>query len=184
MYNVHKRVHALKYQAIICPDGIVLHAYEPGEGRRQNWIMYSRSSLDKQLEAVVEVNGVQFCIYGDSGYKHRIYMQVPFQGSHIPVAEAAFNTAMSICFVTVEWISMEVKLYSTTVDLRQKCVFQSTCWLPLPDWCSFNEHLDLFLGKKGFKVLQVTISFARNVLELKGLILAPMVHATRPVQSP
>ena len=36
-YNGHKRNHALKYQAVTTPDGLILHAAGPLEGRRHDW---------------------------------------------------------------------------------------------------------------------------------------------------
>jgi nuclease HARBI1 len=35
-YNDHKRKHALKFQALVAPDGIILHAAGPLEGRRRD----------------------------------------------------------------------------------------------------------------------------------------------------
>ena len=34
--NGHKRKHALKFQAVNSPDGMILHAYGPMEGRRHD----------------------------------------------------------------------------------------------------------------------------------------------------
>ena len=36
VYNEHKRKQALKYQVVITPDGQILHAYGPMEGRRHD----------------------------------------------------------------------------------------------------------------------------------------------------
>ena len=41
VYNGHKRKHALKYQAVTTPDGMILHEYGPVEGKRYDWFMFS-----------------------------------------------------------------------------------------------------------------------------------------------
>ena len=67
-YNGYKRKHALKYQAITSPDGLVLHAAGPIEGRRRDWTLYCRSGVDESISGVMNVGEKQYCIYGDSGY--------------------------------------------------------------------------------------------------------------------
>jgi nuclease HARBI1 len=66
-YNGHKRKHALKFQALVAPDGLILHAAGPLEGRRHDWTLYLRSGLDAELENRLHIEGTQYCIYGDSG---------------------------------------------------------------------------------------------------------------------
>ena len=36
VYDVHKRVHAIKVQAIATPNGLVANLYDPVEGRRHD----------------------------------------------------------------------------------------------------------------------------------------------------
>ena len=54
-YNGHKTKHALKFQAVNSPDGMILHAYGPIEGRRHDWTLYVISGLDEQLPALLNV---------------------------------------------------------------------------------------------------------------------------------
>ena len=110
-YNGHKRKHALKFQALNSPDGLVLHVYGPIEGRRHDWTMYTRSGLDDHLSEILEVDSERYCIYGDSGYNRRWFMEVSYQGSHLTPPQVAFNRAMSAVRITVEWIFKELKLY-------------------------------------------------------------------------
>ena len=58
-YNGHKSKHTLKYQAITSPDGLVLHAAGPIEGRRHDWTLYCRSGVDESLPGVMYVGGKQ-----------------------------------------------------------------------------------------------------------------------------
>jgi hypothetical protein len=127
-YNGHKRKHALKFQAVVAPDGLILHAYGPMEGRRHDWTLYIRSGIDAQLRDCLLADGRQYYIYGDSGYCRRSYLQVPFAGSQLTSAEETFNKAMSTCRISVEWIFKEIKLYWTTVDFKRKMrIREFTC---------------------------------------------------------
>ena len=120
VYNGHKRKHALKYQAVVTPDGLILHAFGPLEGRRHDWTLYIRSGIEEQLPSALLVDGKQYCIYGDSGYNRRIFLEVPFQGSSLSSAQKAFNAGMSSVRVTVEWMFKEIKIYWSSVDFKRK----------------------------------------------------------------
>ena len=126
VYNGHNGFHALKYQALVCPDGILLHGYGPVEGRRHYWTLYIRSELDYQLANCLSINGKQYCVYGDSGYNLRLYLQVPYQGAERPADERAFNLPMATGRITLDWLFKELKMYWTTMDYRRKlCVLQA-----------------------------------------------------------
>lgn len=119
-YNGHKRKHALKFQTMTTPDGLILHAFGPLEGCRHDWALFVRSNIETQLENVCFVNGVQFYVHADSGYNRRTVIDVPFQGAHLTRAQKKANTATASVRVTVEWAYKEVKLYWTTVDFKRK----------------------------------------------------------------
>eukprot|EP00171_Calliarthron_tuberculosum_P005259 IDg5259t1 len=131
-YNGHKRKHALKYQATTAPDGLIIHGYGPVEGRRHDWTLCTRSGLEQTQPTVLINNGTQYCLYGDSGYVRRWFLQVPYDGSNINVDEREMNKAMSAARVSVEWIFKEVKLYYNTLDFKRKLkVFESPVVLPM-----------------------------------------------------
>lgn len=48
-YNRHKRKPTLKFQAVTTPDGLIVHAYEPVEGHRNEWTLYTINGLEKSL---------------------------------------------------------------------------------------------------------------------------------------
>ncbi|CDF38936.1 unnamed protein product [Chondrus crispus] len=104
VYNGHKRKHALKYQAVTTPDGLILHAAGPIEGRRHDWTLYVRSGLDEVLPGLLDFDGLRYCFDGDSEYNRRWFMEVPFQGSILTAAQSSFNGAVSAVRITVEWI--------------------------------------------------------------------------------
>jgi nuclease HARBI1 len=79
LYNGQKRKHALKFQAVTSPDGLILHAHGPMEGWRHDWTLFVRSRLDNQLAEKLRIGGTKYCLYGDSGYSQREYLEIPFQ---------------------------------------------------------------------------------------------------------
>lgn len=119
-YNGHKRKHALKYQTITLPNGLILHASGPLEGCRHDWALYVNSGVEEQMEEMMLFNGIQYFIHGDSGYSARAYLDVPFSGSNLTPAQKSANCATAAVRVTVEWMYKEVKLYWSTVDFKRK----------------------------------------------------------------
>lgn len=127
-YNGHKRKHAIKYQAVNTPNGLIqhVHIYRPLEGRRHDWTLYVRSKMDEILPRVLAVQGKRYCIYGDSGYNQRWFIDVPFQGSNVSPAQSAFNRAMSSVRISVEWIFKEVKMQFPDIDFKRKMKIQES----------------------------------------------------------
>ena len=76
--------------------------------------------MDEILPRVLSGEGKQYCIYGDSGYNQRWFIDVPFQGSNIFPAQCAFNKAMSSVRISVDWIFKEVKLQFSAIDFKRK----------------------------------------------------------------
>ena len=50
VYNGHKRVHAIKFQSVVCPNGIIANLFGPVDGRRHDSAMLQISGLLDQLE--------------------------------------------------------------------------------------------------------------------------------------
>lgn len=72
------------------------------------------------LPNVLEVEGVRYCIYGDSSYNPGWFMEVPFQGASFTPPRRAFNKSMSVVRITVEWIFKEIKMQFATMDIKRK----------------------------------------------------------------
>ena len=67
--NGHKRVHALKYQSVVAPNGLVANMYGPVEGRRHDSGMLRDSNFYAQLQQFSHApNGTVLCIYGALAY--------------------------------------------------------------------------------------------------------------------
>lgn len=84
LYNGQKKVHAIKFQSVAVPNGLVANMYGPVEGKRHDRYMLNQSDLYNQLvQYSVDSNGNVFCIYGDPAYPRRPQLQCPFQGPRI-----------------------------------------------------------------------------------------------------
>ena len=84
LYNGHKRVHGIKFQSVIAPNGLIADLFGPVEGRRHDSGMLAISNLLPRLQAHSHrVNGGPLCIYGDPTYPLRVHLQAPFRGNNI-----------------------------------------------------------------------------------------------------
>ena len=103
MYNGHKKVHAIKFQFVAVPNGLVANLYGPVEGKRHDSPMLAESSLYNQLVLYSRArNGDPLCLYGDPAYPHRPQLQSPFKGARLTQKEMDWNSAMSSVRVSVE----------------------------------------------------------------------------------
>lgn len=118
-YSGHKRRHAIKFQSVLTPDGLIFHLYGPVEGRRHDMTLYHESGLDAILANELVIDGVQFHIYGDAAYFLRPWLQTAFQGI-LTAQEAAFNDSMKVPRTAVEWGFKDVKQTCTTLDYPRK----------------------------------------------------------------
>lgn len=104
-FNGHKRVHSLKFQSILTPDGLIAHLWGPLEGRRHDCALLQKSEIQEQFQNGnwLDRNGLQLCIYGDPAYPIRDYLQSPFKGANLNEDQLAFNRSMSSSREAVEW---------------------------------------------------------------------------------
>ena len=125
LYNGHKKVHAIKFQSLAVPNGLVANLYGPVEGKKHDSSMLAESGLYNKLEELhVPPDGRILCIYGDSAYPHRPQLQGPFKGANVTQAQREWNTAMSRVRVSVEWISGDIINYFKFVDFKKNLKVQ------------------------------------------------------------
>ena len=120
-YNGHKRVHAIKFQSVVAPNGLVANLYGPVEGRRHDDFMLQMSGLLPQLEQYsFSPNGQALCIYGDPAYPHRVHLQCPYE-RRVPLTEEQqlFNESMSQVRVSVEWVFGDIVNYFKFTDFKK-----------------------------------------------------------------
>ena len=103
VFNGHKRIHSLKYQAVIAPNGLIVHFFGPIEGRRHDSALYYLSGIDDLIKDISSTNGETMCIFGDSAYAFRRYLVTPFKGANLTRMQKDFNCNMSSLRACVEW---------------------------------------------------------------------------------
>ena len=74
VYNGHKRVHALKFQTVVLPNGTIGNLAGPYEGRRHDTFMLADSGLFQQLQQHAWHNQQPLCIYGDPAYPLSVHL--------------------------------------------------------------------------------------------------------------
>lgn len=114
-YNGHKKVHALKYQAVVVPNGIIGHLYGPVEGRRNDNTLLADSGLLKwacehavRPDVPADAPPAQryWQIFGDPAYGVLFQMMSGFHGVVERTDDKlAFNHEMSCAQMAVEDIS-------------------------------------------------------------------------------
>ena len=101
LYNGHKKVHAIKFQSVVAPNGLVANLYGPVEGKRHDSGMLAMSGLLDALQRYsVSPYGNTLCIYGDPAYPLRPCFQAPFRGAVLTPDQQAWNKSIK----EVEWI--------------------------------------------------------------------------------
>lgn len=111
-YNGHKKFHALKFQALMLPNGIIGHLYGPFEGRRNDNFLLTDSGLLERLaefafpEDLAENTPVEehtFQIFGDLAYGVGPHIFSPYSGmGERTEEEQERNLEMSAVRIEVE----------------------------------------------------------------------------------
>ena len=121
MNNGHKRVHAIKFQSVTAPNGLIAYLYGPVEGRSHDNGMLAMSGLLQQLEQhSFAPDGQALCIYGDPAYPLRLHLQCPFaRRAALTEEQQAYNESMSRVRVSVEWVFGDIVNYFKFTDFKK-----------------------------------------------------------------
>ena len=120
LYNGHKRIHAMKFQSVVTPNGLVANLFGPIEGKRHDSAMLAQSGLLGQLQQHSHTpDGRILCIYGDPAYPLRRQLQAPFRGPGLTPQQNEFNKSMSKVRVSVEWVFGDIINYFKFMDFRK-----------------------------------------------------------------
>lgn len=103
MFKTIQRKHALKYQSIVSPEGIIIHLYGPIPGSRHDSFLLHESGLKDTLAEVLVFGDSYFHIYGDPAYGRQDHILSGFKGANLTEAQEEFNRRMSAVRVCVEW---------------------------------------------------------------------------------
>ncbi|KIJ40478.1 hypothetical protein M422DRAFT_101351, partial [Sphaerobolus stellatus SS14] len=131
LYNGWKRIHCLKYHAVISPDGLVIHIYGPVDGRHHDETVYKESGLSKLLEKHFWTpEGQPLFLYGDPAYSVGPHIMSPYKGPVLTPQQQVFNNAMSRIREPVEWLFKEVTQQFAFLDFaRSQKILLSPCGL-------------------------------------------------------
>lgn len=121
-YSGYKKVHCVKYQSLLCPDGIIVSIKGAYPGHRHDAGMLRDSGLYEELEEHTVFPNRQFTVYGDQGYSLRELLITPY--SQLQIAgnpeRQQFNNVMSSLRVAVEWGFGKVLQEFAFLDLKKK----------------------------------------------------------------
>jgi hypothetical protein len=126
IYNGHKRLHGLKFQSIMTPDGIISYLDGPYTGNRHDSaILVMSGLLDLMRDRMRDEKG-PYCIFGDSGYPVCPQLLCPYKGANLTADQTSFNSVMSRHRITVEWGFGQVLNNFAFLDFRknQKLLLQ------------------------------------------------------------
>ena len=120
LYNGHKNVHAIKFQSVVAPNGLVANLYGPAEGKRHDSGMLAMSGLLDALQRYsVSPYGNTLCIYGDPAYALRPCFQAPFRGAVLTPDQQVRNKSIKEVRVSVEWIFGDIIITLNFWTLRK-----------------------------------------------------------------
>lgn len=122
LYNGHKKIHSLKFQAIAAPNGLVANLFGPVEGRRHDSGMLADSGLLEKLQQhSFAPDGTLLCVYGDPAYPLRPHLQAPFKRAVLVLTpqQEAWNKSMSKVRVSVEWLFGDITNYFKFLDFKR-----------------------------------------------------------------
>jgi hypothetical protein len=104
VYNGKDKTHALKYQVVVTPDGIMRHVYGPVCGSRHDQHMVHASKVLEWITSHGKCStGEPFVCYADAGYAVAPGLMRPFADEMINIEHNAFNQVMSSVRICVEW---------------------------------------------------------------------------------
>jgi nuclease HARBI1 len=111
-FNGHKTVHALKYQGLILPDGMIGSLFGPIEGRHNDAHLLNASNLMELCAEFAACPGTNedtpiedcfFQMFGHSAYGVGHHIQSPFSGPGDRTAEEQeWNSQMAALRIEVE----------------------------------------------------------------------------------
>ena len=120
LYNWHKRVHGIKLQSIICPNGMIANLYGLIKGLRHDSFILARSGILDQLEHFSFGSHWEIlCIYGDPAYPLKVHLQTPFRGANLIPLQKSWNKKMSSARISVEWVFGDIISYFKFIEFRK-----------------------------------------------------------------
>lgn len=119
LYSGHKRVHCLKFQSVVTPNGLIASLMGPFLGRRHDAGIFHESRIQEQLQQKTDVNGNLYYLYGDAAYPLIPSIITPYKGANISPEQHNFNAVMSPMRVCVEWSFADIVRTFAFIDYHK-----------------------------------------------------------------
>ena len=119
MFNGHKRVHGLKFQGVMLPNGIIGSLHGPFEGKRHDAFILNETDITTHIRNFHKINGDPVYLYGDPAYPLMPCLMTPFRGDNLLQEQQMFNTQMSRVRQCVEWGFGKVSRIFAFVDFKK-----------------------------------------------------------------
>ena len=107
LYSGYKKMHGLKFQCVVTPDGFIALLQGPFAGRMHDAAIFRETELEETLEEMMPfVEDEEDSVYhlcGDLAYPQSAYVCRGFAGVDPNTIEAIFNERMSNVRIVVEW---------------------------------------------------------------------------------
>ncbi|ETI40954.1 hypothetical protein F443_13791 [Phytophthora nicotianae P1569] len=118
IYNGHKRKHALKFQTLVTPDGLISHLFGPYAGRNHDIKMYRESKIADTIRLDSRFRG--FRVFGDCAYGNDDVIVSPFEGAigNLTAEQTHINACMSRIRISVEWSYAQIVSYWKALDVK------------------------------------------------------------------
>ncbi|KAL3189168.1 hypothetical protein MRX96_003302 [Rhipicephalus microplus] len=100
-FSGHKWQHSVKYQSVMCANGIVCQLDGPYAGHKHDAGILRLSGLYQKLEKLSQ--SYSYGMYGDPAYPLRPLLMRPYAGAILTRPQALFNRHMSTVRQAVEW---------------------------------------------------------------------------------
>ncbi|XP_075724401.1 uncharacterized protein LOC119179081 [Rhipicephalus microplus] len=107
----------LKYQSIMCPNGIICQLDGCYPGSKHNAGNFGNSQVYTKLEKLVQ--GHHYSLYGDPAYPLRPLLLKPYGGASLTPEQCAFYIAMSSVMQAVERGFGEIAGFFAFVGFRK-----------------------------------------------------------------
>jgi hypothetical protein len=103
LFSGHKRVHAIKFQSVVTPDGMISHLSGPYAGHRHDLGLLNESGLLPYMKEHFRDNNGPYILYGDAGYSVSSHLVSSFKGAHLTNDQRSLNRKMADLRIAVEW---------------------------------------------------------------------------------
>ena len=117
VFNGRQQIHSLKFQSVICPNGLIADLYGPIKGRKRNSALLKESTLIQRMECCPKYQ--IYAVYGDPKYPLQANIVVPFRGEVLTAEQQHFNQSMSDIQDGVEWSFCDIIQEFAFLDVKR-----------------------------------------------------------------